>query len=113
MGTATPPSTRQRFLDDIADYNLRETLQAACVVRRITRPLLHALVEASAAAPLYEQLQALPFIGESREGLVVHDAVREAVAAELQAPHPAPHRRFPRPAWAQPSLYKPPAPPAH
>jgi hypothetical protein len=102
----------QRFLDDIADYNLRETLQGACVVRRITRPLLHALVEASAAAPLYEQLQALPFIGESREGLVVHDAVREAVAAELQAQDPAAHRRFRRAAWGQLSLDERSAPPA-
>ncbi len=102
----------QRFLDDIADPKLRETLQAACVVRRITRPLLRALVEAGAAAPLYEQLQALPFIAESRDGLVVHDAVREAVAAELQAQDPAAHRRFRRAAWRQLSLDARSAPPA-
>jgi hypothetical protein len=102
----------QRFLDDIADPALREALRAACTVRRVTRPLLRALVEDSAAEPLYKQLQGLPFIEESRDGLVVHDAVREAVAAELQAKDPIAHHRYRRAAWRQLSLDAHSAPPA-
>jgi hypothetical protein len=94
----------QRFLDDIADRTLREALRAACVVRRITRPLLGALVEAGDPASLYERLQALPIVAESRDGLVVHDAVRDAVAADLQAQDPTAHGRYRRAAWRQLSL---------
>ena len=54
-----------------------------------------------AAAGAFARLRALPFVELGREGLVVHDTVREAVAALLRATDPVRHRAYRAAAWRQ------------
>jgi hypothetical protein len=89
----------QRFLGEVEDAELREGLRAACVVRRITLPLLRALAPGAAVESLFGRLADLAFVSGGRDGLVVHDAVREAVAADLQASAPDLYRRYRLAAW--------------
>jgi hypothetical protein len=50
---------------------------------------------------LYERLSAQPFVTAMHDGLAIHEAVREAVAAELQASDPELHRHYRQEAWHQ------------
>ena len=43
----------------------------------------------------------LPFVETSRDGIVVHDAVREAVAGILRSTNPVQHRQYRRAAWRE------------
>jgi hypothetical protein len=79
----------------------RDALEAACVLRRVTLSLLGALVGDEEVAEAFERLGALPFTELGREGLVVHDAVREAVAALLRATDPVRERAYRTAAWRQ------------
>jgi hypothetical protein len=81
------------------DAETREALDATCVLRRVTLSLLGAVLPASDGA--FERLRALPFVELGREGLVVHDTVRECVAALLRATDPVRHREYRRAAWQQ------------
>jgi Transcriptional regulatory protein, C terminal len=81
------------------DAETREALDATCVLRRVTLSLLGAVLPASDGA--FERLRALPFVELGREGLVVHDTVRECVAALLRATDPVRHREYRRAAWRQ------------
>jgi hypothetical protein len=81
------------------DPPTREALEAAAVLRRVTLSLLAALHEDPADA--FERLRALPFTELGRDGLVVHDAVREAVAALLRATDPVRERAYRTAAWRQ------------
>jgi hypothetical protein len=87
------------YLDGL-DPATREALDAACVLRRITLSLLGALLPDDPAAA-FERLRALPFVDLGREGLVVHDAVREAVAALLRATDPVRRQGYRAAAWRQ------------
>jgi hypothetical protein len=60
---------------------------------------LRAVLPESDADGLYRQLASLPFITAERDGLAVHDAVREALAAELEAADPERHRSARQEAW--------------
>jgi hypothetical protein len=46
-----------------------------------------------------DRLHRLPFVESDPDGLVVHDTIREAVAAALKATDPATHRRYRVAAW--------------
>ena len=96
---AALPQLAQRYLAGIPDAATREMLRAACVARRITRGLLRSLSPGEDADALYAKLAALPFVAAGRDGLAVHDAVREALAGELLAADPELHRRFRQQAW--------------
>jgi hypothetical protein len=103
-GSAEPteaaiPQLARRFLAGIPNAATREVLRGACVVRRISRGLLRTLWPAGDADVLYGELALLPFVTAARDGLAVHEAVREALAAELQAADPELHRRFRQQAW--------------
>jgi hypothetical protein len=63
-------------------------LQAACVVRSVTAPLVAAMVPGVDAAEALERLRALPFVSAGPGGLEVHAVVRDAVAAALKAEDP-------------------------
>jgi hypothetical protein len=86
------------WLDGI-DAETREALDATCVLRRVTLSLLGAVLPSADGA--FERLRALPFVELGREGLVVHDTVRECVAALLRATDPVRHREYRRAAWRQ------------
>src|SRR4051794_29547751 len=89
-----------RYLDRL-DSRTRRALEAACVVRRATIPLLAAMVPGQPPAEALAALQALPFAAVGPDGLVVDDAVREATAALLRATDPVTYRRHRVAAWQQ------------
>jgi hypothetical protein len=86
-------------LSQIADRELREALEAASVLRRPTVPLLAALLPGSDAFELYERMRALPFVEAAHDGLLLHSAVQEAIAASLRAFDPERYRRYRQSAW--------------
>ena len=68
----------------------RRALDAASVVRRPTLSLIGAMLPDAAPQDAFERLRALPFVELSSDGLVIHDTVREVVAAYLRATDPGP-----------------------
>jgi hypothetical protein len=79
----------------------RRALEAASVVRRPTRSLLAAMLPEAAADDVMERVRALPFVTMASDGLVVHETVREVVAAFLRASDPDRSRRYRIAAWRQ------------
>lgn len=95
------PELAHRFLGSIEDPMLREAVQAASMVRRLTETLLEALVPEGVPEELFPRLRALAFCSMENDGLRLHDAVRDAVAADLYATHPKRYRQLQRAAWRQ------------
>src|SRR3954454_18453482 len=89
-----------RYLDQL-DQPTRRALEAACVVRRTTIPLLAAMVPDQPPTEAFAALLALPFAELGPDGLLVDDAVREATAALLRASDPVTFRRHRVAAWRQ------------
>jgi Transcriptional regulatory protein, C terminal/AAA ATPase domain len=89
------------YLEEVRDPLTRETLEAASVVRRTTHSLLRAMLPHAAPQDAYERLQALPFVESSRDGLVLHDLVQEAVAAALRSADPSRHHAYRLTAYRQ------------
>ena len=90
-----------RLYIDGLDRMTRRALDAAAVVRRTTLTLLEAMLPDDDPAELFGALRALPFVELGAEGLVVHDTVRGATSALLQASDPARHRAHRRAAWTR------------
>ncbi len=65
------------YLEDVDDPLARRALEASSVVRRTTEPLLDAMLDGDDPGDALERLLQLPFVEAGRDGLVVHDAVRE------------------------------------
>src|SRR5262250_17696 len=78
------------FLED-ADSGTTQVVQAACLVRTATAPLLAAMLPHIPADEALDRLRALPFVSAGPHGLLVHDAVRGPVTAALKSRDP---RRF-------------------
>jgi hypothetical protein len=76
----------------------RTALEAASVVRRVTRSVMDAMLGEEGAV---EALSELPFVEPRADGLVVHDAVRGAIAAALRGTDPERYRAYRRAAWRQ------------
>ena len=89
------------YLADVDDAVTRAALNAAASVRRVTRSLLRAMLRDAAADDAFERLQALPFVYSGSDGLIVHDAVRDAIAGHLRATDPTTYRELRRRAWQQ------------
>jgi hypothetical protein len=89
------------FLVDVADSATREALEAASVARRITQSLLAAMLPDAPNQEIYDKLSALAFVDSMRDGLRVHDAVHEAIAASLRASDPSRYLEYRRSAWKQ------------
>ena len=83
------------------DRMTRVALDAASVVRRPTLSLLAAMLPDAAPWDTFERLQALPFVELGTDGLIMHDTVREVVAAFLRASDPDRSRRYRIAAWRQ------------
>ena len=90
-----------RLYIDGLDPITRRALDAASVVRRTTLTLLEAMLPDDDPAELFGALRALAFVELGAEGLVVHDTVRVATSALLQASDPARHRAHRRAAWTR------------
>jgi hypothetical protein len=86
------------YLDGL-DPTTRQALDAASVVRRITLPLLEAMLPDRAPQDAFERIRALPFVQLGHDGLVVHDTIRETVARALRGSDPVAHRRYRAAAW--------------
>jgi Transcriptional regulatory protein, C terminal len=78
----------RRHLAEIADPITRRVVEAASLLRNVTAPLLGTMLPDLAPSDAYERLRALPLIQLSREGLKLHDAVRDAIAGELRSSDP-------------------------
>ncbi len=89
------------FLVDVADSAIRKALEAASVARRITQSLLAAMLPDTPIQETYDKLNALAFVDNMRDGLRVHDAVHEAIAASLRAADPSRYLEYRRAAWRQ------------
>jgi Transcriptional regulatory protein, C terminal/AAA ATPase domain len=87
------------FLADVLHPSTRAALEAGSVLRRVTRSLLRAMLGEDDGA--FELLAELPFVEPRADGLVIHDAVRDAVAAVLRGTDPERYRAYRREAWRQ------------
>jgi hypothetical protein len=79
----------------------RRALDAASVVRRVTLPLLGAMLTGVEAERAFEDLANLPFVEVARDGLVLHEALQEAIARRLRAADPERYRAHRTLAWRQ------------
>ena len=61
------------YLAEVSDPLTRRALEAASVTRRVTVPLLGAMLPDIAPADAFERLRHLPFVETARDGLMVHD----------------------------------------
>jgi hypothetical protein len=89
------------YLADVSDSLTRRVLEAASVTRRVTVSLLGAMLPEIAPADGFERLRALPFIEIARDGLIIHEAVQQAIAASLRGADPDRHREYRRRAWRE------------
>jgi hypothetical protein len=87
------------FLADITDSRTRQALEAASVVRRVTLPILSTMLPKASPQDAQERIRALPFVQPDRDGLHIHDAVREAIAATLRADNPQQYHAYRRSAY--------------
>jgi hypothetical protein len=98
-----PPAVIRQLLDallaGLAPRTL-ETLEAVSTSRRVTEPVLRSLLARSSVRGEFDALRRLPFVEETPEGLVVHDIVREAIAAGLRERDPELHARYRRRSWS-------------
>lgn len=88
-----------RYLDTVPDRETRSVIEAVSVVRRVTQPMLEALVPERAPSDIFARLRELPFVEGARDGLLLHDAVREVISSSLKARHPQRYRALRHAAW--------------
>jgi AAA ATPase-like protein len=81
------------------DPKTRIALDATSVVRRATRSLLAAMLPETAPQDAFDRLRTLPFVELGDDGLVLHDTVRESIAALLRSADPARSKRYRAAAW--------------
>ena len=83
------------FLED-ADSETIQVVQAACLVRTATTPLLAAMLPHIPADESLDRLRALPFVTVGPHGLLVHEAVRGPVTAALKSRDPVRYQAYRR-----------------
>ena len=86
-------------VNEIADPVLREAIEAASLVRRVTRPVLKAMLPDHSAENILENLRQLSFVEAAADGLAFHDAFRQAIESRLTAMDPVRTRKLKRAAW--------------
>lgn len=89
------------YLVDVGEPRARRALEAASIVRVVTEPLLDAMLGDGEGRDALDSLLALPFVETARDGLVVHEAVREAVSSFLRGTNPKLHRHLRQRAWRE------------
>jgi hypothetical protein len=90
----------RRHLTEIGDPVTRRAVEAAAVVRTVTAPLLGAMLPDVAPSDVYERLRVLPLMRLARDGLQLHDSVRDAIALELRSSDPQRHLALRRVCWS-------------
>ena len=86
-------------LNEIADPALREAIEAASLVRRVTRPVLEAMLPDHSAGNILANLRQLSFVEAAADGLVFHDAFRLAIESRVTAMDPVRTRKLKLAAW--------------
>ena len=89
------------YLEDVEDPATRRALEAASVVRRATEPLLAAMLAGEDASDAMRRLLDLPFVDAGRDGVVLHDAVRQSIEGFVRGTNPVRHREYRRAAWRE------------
>jgi Transcriptional regulatory protein, C terminal len=90
----------RRHLSEIADPVTRRAVEAAAVLRTVTAPLLGAMLPDVAPSDVYERLRVLPLMRLARDGLQLHDSVRDAIALELRSSDPQRYLALRRVCWS-------------
>jgi len=83
------------FLED-TDPTTTQVVEAACLVRTATAPLMTAMLPHIPADEALDRLRALPFVRVGSHGLVVHEAVRRPVTAALKSRDPGRYQAYRR-----------------
>ncbi len=76
-----------------------DALQAAASVRRITEPLMAALLGADSVRDVFEELRGMSFASQRAHGVYLHDVVRDAIALETAQRDPQLHALHRERAW--------------
>src|SRR5439155_18748252 len=76
-----------RLLEGVPQQ-MRPAFEAAAVLRYFNVEILHALLESGSAETLYAELRRWPFIRSRKEGLAVHDTMREMINEALHVRTP-------------------------
>jgi hypothetical protein len=87
------------YLAEVEDERTRRLLEGASVVRRVTAPVLASMFDDSDQEEAYHRLERLAFTEATRDGLRLHDGVRDAIALTLRARNPERHLHYRREAW--------------
>lgn len=95
----SPEELMRQLLDEVAGKDLREALDAASVVRRVTKPMLSKLMPDMDSDETYARLSALSFVETRRDGLAIADNVRQLLAEDLQAADVDRYRGYQKSAW--------------
>jgi hypothetical protein len=96
---ADPEVLMEGCLNEAPDQGVREALDAASTVRRVTKPLLAALLGDVSADNMYERLSDLSFVERRPDGLAITDSIRRLVAERLQAADLERYRHYQKSAW--------------
>ena len=89
------------YLNDVDDPTTRRVLEASSVVRRVTVPLLSAMLPDVDPDDALGRLLNQPFVDPSRDGLVMHESVTYAIADFLRAAHPTRYLDYRCSAWRE------------
>jgi hypothetical protein len=86
-------------VSEIEDFELKEAIEVASLVRRVTRPILKALLPDRNVDNVLGVLRELSFVETAADGLVFHDSFRLAIETRLAAIDPMRYRMLKRAAW--------------
>lgn len=102
LAEGPPPNVVQQlttaFLTGLPSTTM-EAVEAASTIRRVTEELLRAMLDVPDARASLDQLQALPFVETTSEGVTLHDVVRETIARNLARRDPERYRKYRARAW--------------
>ena len=85
--------------NDDLDEETRSLVEAAAVVRRVTRSLTASMLPDVDSWKAFNNLRALPFVDVTADGLALHESLQQAIAAQLRAADPSWHRTLRQRAW--------------
>ncbi|GAB7218837.1 winged helix-turn-helix domain-containing protein [Vibrio comitans] len=78
------------FIEDISNEELQQALLACSIIRRMTEPLLKAMLLCtdSQAKKLYEDLTLIDFVEVNEDGLNLHEVLKKTLSSDLKSRSP-------------------------